>query len=115
MEFKIYQTGSYHIIEIKEVLHLTTILTDLQVEVNNLLKKGINLIAIQFANDSYLCSQTGATIVHCWEAIKEENGELALVNTNEDILDFLKIIDIDKLIKVYLTTDDLIHNFAYQK
>lgn len=110
MEYNVYNMGNYHIIEFQEVLHLTSVVTDLQILVTDLLKKGIKSIAFQFINGSYLCSHTGATIIQCWEAIKDENGVLALININNDILDFLKIIDFEKMIEIYKTPEELKNN-----
>ena len=108
MESEIYQKGNYQIINIQEVLHLTSNITELETIVDELLNNNNLHIAIHFKNGSYLCSQTGAVIVRCWENIKDRNGTLALINVNKDILDFLTVIDFDSLIKIYKTEDELV-------
>lgn len=108
MQSETYQKGNYHIITINEVLHLTSNIAELETIVNELLEKNIVHIAIHFMDGSYLCSQTGAVIVRCWENIKDRNGTLALININKDILDFLTVIDFDSLIKIYKSEDELV-------
>ncbi len=103
-----YQNGKYHIIKINEVLHLTSNITDLEPMIEKLLDDNVLHIAIQFKNGSYLCSQTGAVIVRCWESIKDRGGTLALINVNKDIHDFLTVIDFDSLIRIYNTEEELV-------
>lgn len=107
-----YTKANYYVIKINEVLHLTSDITELNTIVEQLLNKNIVNIAIHFMDGSYLCSQTGAVIVRCWENIKDRQGTLALININKDILDFLKVIDIDSLIKLYDSEKDLEASFV---
>ena len=107
-----YTKAHYHVIKIKEVLHLTSDINELDTIVEQLLDNKALHIAVHFMDGSYLCSQTGAVIVRCWENIKEREGTLALINVNKDILDFLKVIDIDSLIKLYDSEKDLEASFV---
>ncbi len=105
---EMYQKENYGIIKIKEVLHLTSSILELEPIVDKFLKEKVINIAIHFENGSYLCSQTGAVIVRCWENIKDHDGDLALINVNKDILDFLKVIDFESLIKIYDSEEELL-------
>ena len=102
-----YSKGQFHVIKIKDVLNLTSKIDELEDIVNKLLEKNITKIAIHFNDGSYLCSSSGAVLIRCWETIKEHNGFLALVNVNQDIRDFLKIIDFDSLIKIFASEKEL--------
>lgn len=102
-----YSKGQFHVIKIKDVLNLTSKIDELEDIVNKLLEKNINKIAFHFNDGSYLCSSSGAVLIRCWEKIKEHNGFLALVNVNQDIRDFLKIIDFDSLIKIFSSEKEL--------
>ncbi len=103
-----YQKGSYTILKFNEVLHLTSNILELETIIDELLNKNIIHIAVQFKEGSYLCSQTGAVLVRCWENIKDQNGDLALIHVNKDIRDFLTVIDFDSLIKIYESDDELL-------
>ena len=108
MVTEVYCKGTYHIIKIKEILHLKSNIEPLLDIVEDLLKQNKLNIAFCFCPNSYLYSKTGAIIVQCWEKIKDKNGTLALINTNRDIQDFLKVIDIHCLIKLVQSEDDLL-------
>ncbi len=107
MKTEIYPKGKYHIIKIKSVLNLTSDIDFLEDLVKDLIGEKKYFIAIQFSDDSYLCSRSGATLIRCWELIKEHEGTLALLNVNQDIHDFLAIIDLDSLIRVFGSENEL--------
>jgi anti-anti-sigma regulatory factor len=107
-----YQKGKYQIISINEVLHLTSNITELETIIGNLLDNNALHIALRFMDGSYLCSQTGAVIVRCWEAIKDRGGTLSLINVNRDIHDFLAVIDFDSLIKIFKSEEELDSSLA---
>lgn len=108
METEIYSKGKYQIIRIKDVLNLTSEIDALEDIVKDCIKKNNTDIAIYFSDGSYLCSRSGATLIRCWEYIKEHGGTLSLLNVNEDIHDFLSIIDLDALIQTYQSEEELI-------
>ena len=105
--FETYNKGNYQVIKIHEALHLTSNIDKLVDIIDDSLKKGILNIAIHFCDDSYLCSRTGAVLVRCWETIKDHNGIMAFVNVNRDIRDFLAVIDMESLIKIYSSEDEV--------
>ena len=107
MKFDIYQKGNYQVIKINEVLNLLSDIKELENVVNELLEKGTTCIAFSFKEGSYLYSSTGSVLVRCWEYIKDNNGKLSLVNVNEDILDFLRVIDIESSINIYRSEEEL--------
>ena len=102
-----YSKGQFHVVKIKDVLNLTSQIDELEDIISKLLEKNIINIAVHFTDGSYLCSSSGAILIRCWEKIKEHNGFLALVNVNQDIRDFLKIIDFDSLIKIFASENEL--------
>lgn len=107
MKYETYQKGNYQVIKIDEVLNLLSDITELENVVNGFLEKGNVNIAFSFKEGSYLYSSTGSVLVRCWETIKDNNGKLALVNVNEDILDFLRVIDFESAISIYNSEEDL--------
>lgn len=107
MEMQMYTKNNFHIIKMNEVLNLSSNITELEDIILQLISGGKNHIAVHFADSSYLCSKTAAVIIRCWETIKDNNGVLAFVNVNNDILDFLTIIDLDSQIPIYRSADDI--------
>ncbi len=107
MQTEIYPKGKYQVIKIKDVLNLTSDIDSLEDIVTDLINENRIYIAIHFSDGSYLCSRSGATLIRCWELIKEHKGSLALLNVNQDIHDFLSIIDLDSLIKTFDSEDQL--------
>ena len=107
MIFETYNKGGYEVIKINKVLSLNSKIEELAGVVDSLLEKNIVNIAIHFRDGSYLYSATGSVIVQCWEAIQDRNGSLALVNVNQDIHDFLNVIDFDSVIKIFRNDEEL--------
>ena len=107
MLYEIYIKGNYQVIRINEVLSLDSDITELDDIVNDFLKKNIVNMAIHFKDGSYLYSGSAATMIRCWEYIKEKNGDLVLINVNEDILDFLTVMGLDSVIKIYTSEEEL--------
>ena len=107
MLFETYQKGAYQVIKINEMLTMNSDISELEKIITEYLDKNIDTIAIHFSDDSYLSSSTGATIVRCWEAIKDRNGELTFINVNKNILDFLSIIGFTSVNKIFNSEDEL--------
>ena len=107
MEYETYQKGKYQVIKCNDVLALSSNIDELDTIVDDFIEKNILKIAIHFKDGSYLFSRTGAALVRCWETLKDHNGELAFINVNQDIIDFLSIIDLDSVIKIYNSEEEL--------
>ena len=107
MQYEIYQKGIYQVIKINEMLTMNSNISELEKIITELLEKNSNTIAIYFTDDSYLSSSAGATIVRCWEAVKDRNGELAFINVNKNIRDFLSIIGFTSVNKIYNSEEEL--------
>lgn len=107
MKYETYNKGDYKVIKINEVLDLNSNITELESIVNDsLMKKYLNIV-IHFKDNSFLYSNSAAVLVLCWEKIKDEKGTLALVNINEDIYNFLRVIDFDSAIKIFKNENEL--------
>lgn len=107
MLYETYTKGKYQVIKFNKALTLNSDITELGDIVNKLLKKNITNIAIKFKEGSYLYSSTASVIVHCWKRIERHNGSFALVNVNQDIYNFLKIIDLDSVFKICNSEEEL--------
>ena len=45
--------------------------------------------------------------MQCFELIKEGKGKLALVNPNDDILSTFNVLDLDKIIRVFPSLEEI--------
>ena len=107
MKYKTYTRGDFKVIKLNEVLGLNSDISELEAVVNDLLMKKYLNIAIHFKDNSFLYSHLAAVLVLCWEKIKDEKGTLALVNINEDIHNFLRVIDFESAIKIFKSEEEL--------
>ncbi len=107
MQYEVYTKGVYQVVKITKPLSLVSDITGLENVIHELLKKNRVHIAVHFMSGSYLHSGTAACLIYCWEIIRERHGTLALVNANEDILNFLKIMNFDSKVRIYNTEKGL--------
>jgi hypothetical protein len=107
MKYTTYTKGNYQVIRIDEVLTVSSTIDDLLDLVYDFLNKNCVKIAIVFTDGSYLISRSGAVLIQCWEAIKGTGGDLALINVNQEIGDFLSVIDFKSQIKICKSDNEL--------
>ena len=100
--------GSYKVLRIKEDLSVNSDLTELRSIVNDYIAKGSKDFAFSFTKNSFLYTRSIAVLITCSELIKENNGRIAIIEANDDILDLLNLIDFDSMIKVYPNEEDLV-------
>lgn len=107
MKLEIIDLGGYKIISLEEVLHMSSDISSVYDSVDDLLNDGNKNIAVKFTDDSYLSSRTGATLIRCWELVNENRGSFVLINVNDDIKEFLSIIDLDSQIKTFQNESEI--------
>ena len=107
MKYKTYSKGDFKVIKLNEVLGLNSDISELEDVVNDLLMKKYLNIAIHFKDNSFLYSHLATVLVLCLEKIKDEKGTLALININEDIQNFLRVIDFESAIKIFKSEEEL--------
>jgi anti-anti-sigma factor len=108
MEFEVREKNTYTVISLMEPLSALTDITPLEQIVKDLLKADSpRNIAIRFADNSFINSFTGSVLVRCWEMITDARLNLAVLNANESVKEFVQIIDLDELIEFVETEDEL--------
>ena len=107
MLYATYKKGDYQVIKFNDVLDMYSTVDELDKIVNEFIKKNIVKIAFHFRDDTYLSSRTGAVFIRIWETLKDHDGDMIFVNINNDIRDFLAIIDFDSSIKVCNSEEEL--------
>ncbi|MBD3320772.1 MAG: STAS domain-containing protein [Chitinivibrionales bacterium] len=97
----------YHLFSINEDLTLNSDINALYPMIHQSLESGMHTIVLQFTQDSYLSTRTITVLVNCFEDVKDHEGVLAMINPNNDILDVLSMIDLDKSVKFYPSEEKL--------
>jgi hypothetical protein len=108
MNIETYQKGDYCIFKFKDDIGLGSDLSALKNMFEEKISSGTNNFAIAFTKDSYLYTRSIATLVVCFEMVKEHNGQMALISPNKSIRDILAIIDLPKLIQVCHSEEELL-------
>jgi anti-anti-sigma factor len=83
-------------------------LSELEQLILDYLTKGIRDIAVNFVNKSYIYSGELRVLLHCYKLVQEHGGSLCIIEPNKAVYDVLVVLNIDKLIKVYASEDDLL-------
>ncbi len=104
-----YQNG-YRIISVKDHIGIYTDIGELVTVVEQALQQNETRIAFSFSDKSYLFSNAIRVIMQCFELIKDKEGKLVLVQPNEDILSTFNVLDLDSVIEIFPTMDDLINS-----
>jgi anti-anti-sigma factor len=108
MNIETHQKGDYYVFKFKEDIGLGSDLSVLKPMIEEKIGIGITNIALAFTKGSYLYTRSIATLVVCFEMIKEHNGQLALISPNKSIQDILGIIDFPKIIRVCKSEEELL-------
>jgi anti-anti-sigma factor len=102
----VFQNG-YQIIRIQETLQRGMDLSPLKTCIEQSLAQGRNHIALTLTEDSYLYSETLATLVTYYKMISVQGGSLWLVQANEKILFLLETLGLTDLIRIVHSEDSL--------
>lgn len=107
MKINISQRGTYQVLQIEEELNVISDLTELRFLIKGYLNQGKKHIAVSFVNASYIYSGAIAVLIDCFKLIKEDNGDLCLVESNPDIHKILQTLHLDQFIRMHHSVDDL--------
>ncbi len=78
---------------------------------NNIIEDGSNKVIINFENVNFVVSQVLGIIIIKTKRLRENNGDIRIVNSNSYIDRLLSIIGIGKIIDVYQTLDEALKDF----
>ncbi len=101
-----YHNG-YRVISVKDHIGVYTDIGELVTIVEQALQQNETWIAFSFTDKSYLFSNSIRVIMQCFELIKDNEGTLGLVRPNDDILSTFNVLDLDKIIKVFPSLDEI--------
>ena len=98
MKFETFQKGRRLVVRILEDINLNTELTGLITMVERSIALGNKDIAFSFGDGSFLYTRHIATLVKCFEMLRDKGGTLAIIHPNRDIIDILALIDPEQMI-----------------
>jgi anti-anti-sigma factor len=107
MNIEVYPKGGYMMIRISDPLKVISELTELKALIEGYLSNGINAIAVNFRDASYLYSGAISVLVNCFKMVRDQNGDLCIVEPQAELLELLRQMNIDSIISIYSAEDDL--------
>ncbi|MDD5674870.1 MAG: STAS domain-containing protein [Chitinivibrionales bacterium] len=101
MKINIYTCGKYQVLKFVEDLKVVSELSELQFLIEGYLKQGKKNIAVSFTDSSYIYSGAIAVLIACYKIVKNQGGDLCILEPNPDILSILTFLNINRLIAIY--------------
>ncbi|MGB7568443.1 MAG: STAS domain-containing protein [Chitinivibrionales bacterium] len=101
MKIASYAKGKYLVLRIHPHGENFPDLSELKDLIMNYLDKGIRHIAVNFVDTSYIYSGELRVLVICYKMVEERGGNLCIVEPNPAVFDILKVLNIDKIIRIY--------------
>jgi len=112
MKLNIYAIGNHQMIKIEEDLNIISDLEELYYLVEGYIEQGKNKIAVSFPNASYIYSGAIAVLLKCVKKIKENEGELCIIESNFDIKNIFNVLQLNRLISIYESDEALLRASA---
>ncbi len=108
MKIDINTHGGFQIVRIEEELEIITDLSELKFLIDGYISVGKRKIAVSFSDTSYIYSGAIAVLMNCHNALAEyDDGELCILEPNKDIRSIFSVLNIDKVLTIYDSVDDL--------
>lgn len=108
MKLDVSTIGRYKVITIHDSLKVISDLAALKTEIEKYLEQGEKNIAVSFSDASYLYSGAISVLVTCYRMVREEGGDLCLIEPQERVSELLDQMNIDRLIDIYESEDQLL-------
>lgn len=99
--------GCFQCITIEEDIRIIADLTDLKFLIEGYLSKQKKHIALSFSDASYIFSGAISVVIECYKKIREMDGELYIIESNDELISILKYLKIDSLIPIINKRDAL--------
>lgn len=106
MTFEEYTFGSYSVVKIIGDTSNPEELEKVRDYLFSLCRSGKHRIAVDFIEADYVGSGIINTLVKLMNMLKEHNGLLAIIAGQQKILDVFQIVNLEKIIPIYLSFDD---------
>ena len=107
MKIASYAKGKYLVLRIHPHGEDFPDLSELKDLIVGYLDQGTRHIAVNFVNTSYIYSGELRVLVTCYKLVAQHGGNLCIVEPNPTVFDILKVLNIDKMIKIYASEEFL--------
>ncbi|MBD3322621.1 MAG: STAS domain-containing protein [Chitinivibrionales bacterium] len=107
MKIETDSRNGYHIFRIQEDLDADADLSLLKEMIREKVNQNISRIALVFTEKTYFYSATLSVLVQCLGIVKEQAGELAIVQPNDGILDTLRLTGLSRMINIFNTENEI--------
>jgi len=107
MKIDIHSAGGYQVLKIEEDLEVISDLSELKFLIEGYLKRGRRHIAVGFTTASYIYSGAIAVLIDCHKKIAKEGGDLCILEPNQEMLEALKLLNIDRILHIYPSEAEL--------
>lgn len=108
MKISIATVGSCVLITVCNKIKIITELTELKTVIEQTLAQNNKNIAVCFSDAQYLYSGALSVLISCYRMIKDNGGDLCIVEPHPKIYDLLLQMSIDKLIRIYRSLEDFV-------
>lgn len=110
MQIESVAKNDYQILRIQEDLNFNSDLTKLRDIVEELLNKDKVNIAVSLTPKSYLSSMSIGYLLSLYKMIKAKEGNLAVIQPNEEDSDLLEMLSMTSVIQTYDSEDALFNS-----
>jgi anti-anti-sigma factor len=107
MHIEMYCNGIYRVLRISDAFSVISQLEELRSLINGYLGEGEKFLAIGFADASYLYSGAIGVLISCYKMVRQQDGDLCIMEPKPEMLNLLHQMGIDSLISLYASEKDL--------
>ena len=107
MKITVTDVGLYKLVTVSETQNSISELADLKSIVESALRHGDRHIAVKFTDASYLYSGAISVLVTCYRMLREQGGNICIVEPHDRVRDLLTQMNIDTFMDICTREDDL--------
>jgi anti-anti-sigma factor len=104
---QIRQKGEYQILDVKEPLNIFVGYRELDNLIKKLFEEGHKFIALNLADIIHIYSEVIGMMVKWSKILKKADGAFCVLHLNEDLLERLKYLELDKFLEMGVKEGDL--------
>lgn len=112
MEVNIRRKNGYKILDVDGDINEVDNYNEIKEVIICSLEKGENKIALNLSNTTFLNSGAVGFFISMQKKISGEGGNFVIVEPAQVILEILRILSIERVIKIYLTEDEFIQDIS---
>ncbi len=108
MKFSVSEVGLYKLVTISETQNSISELTELKSIVESSLRHGDRHMAVKFTDASYMYSGAISVLVTCYRLLREQGGNICIVEPHDRVRELLCQMNIDTFIDICSKEEELL-------